>query len=112
MSLLDRCQGGSLLEKPKPIVRPPDPSAADALREKILFDCLPAQRAFLADEEHRILSYIGGFGSGKSFALAAKLIFLGLRNPGEDVDGREPTFPMVRTVLVPAIDHGSGSMGH
>ena len=81
-----------------------DPSAEQELRDKILADCLPAQREFLADEEHRILSYIGGFGSGKSFALAAKLIFLGLRNPGQTLMAAEPTFPMVRQVLVPAID--------
>ena len=31
---------------------------------------------------HRIVGYIGGFGSGKSFALAAKAITLGLLNPG------------------------------
>ena len=104
MSLLDQCPGGSLLEKPKAIVRPPQPGAADALRARILDDCLPAQRAFLDDEQHRILSYIGGFGSGKSFALAAKLIFLGLRNPGGTLMACEPTFPMIRTVLVPAID--------
>ena len=104
MSLLSACPGGTLLQKPQPIIRPPEPGAADALRDRILADCLPAQRDFLADEEHRILSYIGGFGSGKSFALAAKLIFLGLRNPGGTLMACEPTFPMIRTVLVPAID--------
>ena len=104
MSILDHCQGGTLLQKPQPIIKPPEPGAADALRDRILADCLPAQRDFLDDEEHLILSYIGGFGSGKSFALAAKLIFLGLRNPGGTLMACEPTFPMIRTVLVPAID--------
>ena len=104
MSLLDLCPGGALLEPKRPVERAIDPGAADALRAKILADCLPAQREFLDDEEHRILSYIGGFGSGKSFALAAKLIFLGLRNPGGTLMACEPTFPMIRTVLVPAID--------
>jgi PBSX family phage terminase large subunit len=104
MSLLDLCPGGTLLEPKRPVERAPDPGAADALRAKILADCLPAQREFLDDENHRILSYIGGFGSGKSFALAAKLIFLGLRNPGGTLMACEPTFPMIRTVLVPAID--------
>ena len=104
MSLLDLCPGGALLEPKRPVERAIDPDAADALRAKILADCLPAQREFLDDEDHRILSYIGGFGSGKSFALAAKLIFLGLRNPGGTLMACEPTFPMIRTVLVPAID--------
>ena len=88
----------------KPIEAEPDPGAEQALRDRILADCLPAQREFLNDEKHRILAYIGGFGSGKSFALAAKLIFLGLRNPGKVIMAAEPTFPMVRQVLVPAID--------
>ena len=104
MSLLSQCPGGTLLERPQERNDPPDPGAEQALRDRILADCLPAQREFLGDESHRILSYIGGFGSGKSFALAAKLIFLGLRNPGKVIMAREPTFPMVRQVLVPAID--------
>ena len=103
-SLLDLCPGGTLLEPPREQEQPPKPGAADELRERILADCLPAQREFLADEEHRILSYIGGFGSGKSWALAAKLIFLGLRNPGQTIMACEPTFPMIRTVLIPALD--------
>jgi PBSX family phage terminase large subunit len=104
MSLLSQCPGGTLLERPQERNDPPDPGAEQALRDRILADCLPAQREFLGDESHRILSYIGGFGSGKSFALAAKLIFLGLRNPGKVIMACEPTFPMVRQVLVPAID--------
>ena len=104
MSLLSQCPAGLLLEKPRERDDPPNPGAEQDLRDRILADCLPAQREFLDDEEHRILSYIGGFGSGKSFALAAKLIFLGLRNPGKVIMACEPTFPMVRQVLVPAID--------
>lgn len=103
-SLLDLCPGGTLLEKPQPLALVSDPGAEQALREKVLSDCLPAQREFLADEDHRILSYIGGFGSGKSWALAAKLIFLGLQNPGQTIMACEPTFPMIRTVLIPALD--------
>ena len=104
MSLLAACPGGTLLEPPTEVERVVDPSAEQELRDKILADCLPAQREFLADEQHRILSYIGGFGSGKSWALAAKLIFLGLRNPGQTIMACEPTFPMIRTVLIPALD--------
>ena len=103
-SLLDLCPGGTLLEAPKEVEREADPGAEADLRQRILDACLPAQREFLADEDHRILSYIGGFGSGKSWALAAKLIFLGLRNPGQTIMACEPTFPMIRTVLIPALD--------
>lgn len=104
MSVLDLARGGSLLDPPKDIEKEFDPDAANALRARILADCLPAQREFLEDEEHRILGYIGGFGSGKSYALAAKLIFLGLKNPGQTLMAVEPSFPMIRTVLVPAMD--------
>ena len=104
MSLLSACPGGTLLEPAREREVEADPGAEQALRDRILADCLPAQREFLADEDHRILSYIGGFGSGKSWALAAKLIFLGLRNPGQTIMACEPTFPMIRTVLIPALD--------
>lgn len=96
--------GGGILEPPRPIEQQPQPEAATELKARILADCLPAQQAFLADESHRILGYIGGFGSGKSWALAAKLIFLGLANPRQTLMACEPTFPMIRTVLIPALD--------
>ncbi len=60
MTLLDRCAGGNILERPQPLDKAIDLDAAAALRQRILDDCLPAQRAFLEDEEHRILGYIGG----------------------------------------------------
>jgi hypothetical protein len=104
MSLLDLCPGGSLLERPKQVVLPTNPGEADDLKERILADCLPAQREFLRDQEHRVIGYIGGFGSGKSFALAAKLIFLGMANPNQTLMACEPVFPMVRTVLIPALE--------
>jgi PBSX family phage terminase large subunit len=108
MSILDRCKGGLILERPVDPVPQPDPSAIDALRERILADCLPAQRDFLNDK-HRIVGYIGGFGSGKSWALAAKILFLGMDNPGSVIMACEPTFPMIRTVLIPAMD---GALAH
>ena len=53
----------------------------------------PHSGEFLEDEEHRILGYIGEFGSGSRMRLAAKLIFLGLKNPGANVDGRGAVVP-------------------
>ena len=58
----------------------------------------------LTTRAHRIVGYIGGFGSGKSFALAAKAITLGLLNPGTTAMVAEPSFPMIRTVFIPAMD--------
>lgn len=104
VSLLDSCPGGMLLEKPRVVESPPDIEAAQRLKNQILADCLPAQREFLEDETHRILGYIGGFGSGKSYALCAKAILLGLQNPGTMAMVAEPSFPMIRTVFIPAMD--------
>lgn len=108
MSLLDLCPGGTLLEAAKPVEAAVDPDAIEILKKRILADCLPAQREFLADT-HRIVGYIGGFGSGKSWALAAKILFLGMANPGSVIMACEPTFPMIRTVLIPALD---GALAH
>jgi PBSX family phage terminase large subunit len=104
MSLLDRCKGGKLLEKPVEIERYDDRGSAADLRSRIYADLLPAQRQFIDDTSHRIVGYIGGFGSGKSFALAAKAITLGLENPGTTAMIAEPSFPMIRTVFIPAMD--------
>lgn len=104
MSILSSCPSGKLLEAPKSPELVLDPNNTEELKQRILADCLPAQREFLLDHQHRIIGYIGGFGSGKSWALAAKLIFLGIANPGRMLMACEPTFPMIRTVLVPAID--------
>jgi hypothetical protein len=104
MSILDRCPGGSLLEPPVPFKEQDDRGSVEALKERIWADLLPAQREFVTDETHRILGYLGGFGSGKSFALCAKAIWLGIANPGTTAMIAEPSFPMVRTVLIPAMD--------
>ena len=104
MSLLDRCAGGKLLDKPVEIERYDDRGSAADLRSRIYADLLPAQRDFIDDTQHRIVGYIGGFGSGKSFALAAKAITLGLENPGTTAMVAEPSFPMIRTVFIPAMD--------
>ena len=104
MSLLDRCSGGNLLEKPVEIERYDDRGSAADLLARIRADLLPAQREFIDDTSHRIVGYIGGFGSGKSYALAAKAITLGLLNPGTTAMIAEPSFPMIRTVFIPAMD--------
>ena len=101
MSLLDRCQGGKLLEKPVEIERYDDRGSAADLLARIRADLLPAQREFIDDTSHRIVGYIGGFGSGKSFALAAKAITLGLLNPGTTAMIAEPSFPMIRNRVHP-----------
>jgi len=110
MSILAQCPGGNLLERPRILEVPSCAITSDDLKARILADCLPAQKIFLEDS-HRIVGYIGGFGSGKSWALAAKLILQGLANPGCTLMACEPTFPMIRTVLIPAIDAALDTWG-
>ena len=104
MSILSAAPGGTVLDKPRPIDLKVSEEDAAILRERLLKDCLPAQRDFISDVSHRITGYIGGFGSGKSYALARKLIWLGLLNPGQTLMACEPSFPMIRTVFIPAMD--------
>jgi len=105
MSILDRLYGGGVLDRPKPVEAPPK-GTVEELKARILADLLPAQREFVLDEEHRILAYIGGFGSGKSFALTAKCLFLAMAPGNGNTTGMvcEPSFPMLRTVFIPAMD--------
>ena len=104
MSILARAGAGHVLENARPAEVPPNPGAEQALRDRIWADLLPAQREFVLDTEHRIVGYIGGFGSGKSYALCAKAIWLGLANPGTTAMVAEPSFPMIRTVFMPAME--------
>ena len=103
-SILDHVGEGSVLEAERPATRTIDPDAAQRLRDRIWADLLPAQKEFVQDESHRIVGYIGGFGSGKSFALCAKALWLGMANPGTTAMVAEPSFPMIRTVFIPAMD--------
>ena len=92
---------GNVLDPPGAIAHH---RSAQQIRDDIYQDLLPAQREFISDSQHRILGYIGGFGSGKSFALCAKAIFLALQNPNTTAMIAEPSFPMIRSVFMPAMD--------
>ncbi len=110
MSILASAIGGMVLDKPKPVNLAVSEKDTDDLRKRLLEGCLPAQKDFITDTTHRITGYIGGFGSGKSYALARKLIWLGLMNPGTTLMACEPSFPMIRTVFVPAMDEALDSL--
>ena len=108
-SILDTTEGGNVLEEPNfADTFASDPEVVAELREallsRILSSLLPKQVEFVLDTDHRILGYIGGFGSGKTVALAAKIIALGLVNPGCTIMALEPTYPMIRTVLMPTFE--------
>ena len=105
-------KGGNLLEKPVEIERYDDRGSAADLLARIRADLLPAQREFIDDTSHRIVGYIGGFGSGKSYALAAKAITLGLLNPGTTAMNCGAKLPHDSHGIHPCDGFGVRAMGH
>jgi PBSX family phage terminase large subunit len=103
MSLLDNIPGGTLLEKPTAVVKTAE-GDPDELRQRILDSCLPAQRKYLEDTEHRIIGFVAGFGAGKTHALCMKTIMLALDNPGYIGLVAEPTYPLIRDVFCRSFD--------
>ena len=106
MSLLDRVAGGGILEPPIPIVAETTGSQeeADALRQRILEDLLPYQRAMIEDTDHRIVGFVGGFGCGKSRTMCAWATLLSMDNPGELGVMFAPTGPLVRDVVIRSLE--------
>ncbi|MGE3854644.1 MAG: hypothetical protein AB7K09_23125 [Planctomycetota bacterium] len=63
-----------------------------------------AQRAFMEDTWHRDLSFLGGFGSGKTHAAAQKCASLSAFNEGTTIGAIGQSLPNARQDLVPAIE--------
>jgi hypothetical protein len=103
MSLLAGIPGGSCLEKPQSRGTRCDESV-DSLRSRIYERLLEPQRQFVDDTDTKILGYCAGFGAGKTFALCAKAIFLGMENPNTVAAVFEPTNIMLRDVWMRAFD--------
>lgn len=103
MSLLAGIPGGSCLDKPTTRGTRCDESV-EALRSRIYERLLAPQREFVDDVDHKILGYCAGFGAGKTYALCAKTIFLGLENPNTVAAVFEPTNIMLRDVWMRAFD--------
>lgn len=105
MSILDRCAGGTLLEPPVPLTQVQlDQAAASDLRDRILNDLLPYQRAVVEDTEHRIVSFVAGYGAGKSRTMCAWATLLCMDNPGELGVMFAPTGPLVRDVVIRSLE--------
>ena len=103
MSLLASVPGGSCLEPP--INRSSRATISDEeLRLKIVEGLLPAQKEFCIDREHRILGFIGGFGSGKTRALCARAVLLCMDNPKTVGAVFEPTFQLLKDVWMRSFD--------
>ena len=64
---------------------------------------LPHQAEFIEDITSRNLGLVGGYGCGKTFCAAAKLVTLACHNIGHELIGLSPTYGMAEKVLVPAI---------
>lgn len=59
------------------------------------------QYDFLEDEETRYLALVGGYGCGKTHAFCYKTLFLAARNVGYAGAIMEPTYGMIKRVLLP-----------
>ena len=103
MSILSVIAGGGVLEKPQH-TGTRCTETYESLRDRIYAGLLPAQREFVDDTEHKILGFCAGFGAGKTRALCAKAIFLGMANPRTVGAVFEPTNIMIRDVFVRAFD--------
>jgi PBSX family phage terminase large subunit len=103
MSILSVIAGGKVLEKPQRTATRCTETYS-ALRKRIYKELLPPQKEFVADTDHKILGYCAGFGAGKTFALCAKAVFLGMDNPNTTAAVFEPTNIMLRDVWMRAFD--------
>lgn len=68
------------------------------------FPLLPHQLEFIEDRETKFIGLVGGYGNGKTTALCAKGVDLARLNIGYTGLLIEPTFTMIRTLLVPEMN--------
>lgn len=61
------------------------------------------QHEFLEDNYTRYLALIGGYGCGKTYSFCLKTIFMAAANVGYSGAIMEPTYGMVKRVLLPAM---------
>jgi PBSX family phage terminase large subunit len=64
---------------------------------------MPKQLEFFNDREHKYLLFLGGFGSGKSFALLNKCIHTCLVNQGSNIGLVAPQLSMQKRIHIPDI---------
>jgi PBSX family phage terminase large subunit len=103
VSILSVIAGGNVLEPPQRTSTRCTESYEE-LRSRIYECLLPPQKEFVDDTDTKILGYCAGFGAGKTFALCAKAIFLGMDNPNTTAAVFEPTNIMLRDVWLRAFD--------
>jgi PBSX family phage terminase large subunit len=84
--------------------RIPDKSLASsnivAIRSRITAEALPHQLD-LYNSQNKITGLVSGFGAGKTYAACRKAVLLMLDNPGCTGIMLEPTYPLIRDILIP-----------
>ncbi len=64
---------------------------------------LPHQLAAMEDTTSKVLGVVTGYGGGKTWMAARKLLQLASLNPGTDLIATEPNFPLLSQILIPEI---------
>jgi len=79
--------------------------------QQMLGTLLPHQAEFVSDKTTRHLGLVAGFGAGKSHSLCVKALQLCYDNPGFTGILMEPSFGMLRDIIVPLVDQLWGQWG-
>lgn len=74
-------------------------------------DCLPHQVELLNDTKTKILGLCSGFGGGKSWVAARKVVQLLTLNPGYDGIVTEPTIPLLVKIMYPELEKAFDEAG-
>lgn len=82
------------------------PPAEKRVKRKRVFkpDLLPHQVELMRDTTTKILGLCSGFGGGKSWSAARKVVQLLLLNPGYDGIVTEPTIPLLVKIMYPELE--------
>lgn len=91
--------------------RPPTPKREPKAPRIFKPDLLPHQVELLRDISTKILGLCSGFGGGKSWSAARKVVQLLLLNPGYDGIVTEPTLPLLVKIMYPELEAAFDSAG-
>ena len=103
MSILNHVPSGGLLAKPTGL-KTRCQMGSEEFIEKITEGLLPAQEDFVKDSNTLILGLCAGFGAGKTRALACKVVYDAMHNPGTVMAVFEPTHILLRDVWMRSFD--------
>lgn len=91
--------------------RPPRPTRIAQAVRLYQPDCLPHQVELLRDTKTKILGLCSGFGGGKSWVAARKVVQLLTLNPGYDGIVTEPTIPLLVKIMYPELEKAFNEAG-